>query len=85
MKMILAALTATAVLAAAPVPASAEMDLAGFAKEAAELAGPEVAQFAKVLKQRMPRQMEHDTSKQEVGSSEWWQQYDRERGGRGRR
>ena len=83
MKMIIAALTAAALFAGATAPASAETDMATIAAEVARVAAPEPVKFAKERRQ-VTRQMEHDTSKLPFGSSEWWQQYDRERGGRRR-
>jgi hypothetical protein len=92
MKMILGALAASAVLAVAAAPASAETDLDAIVEEVTELAGVDVV---KLVKRRgyapryleeddvyAPRYFEHDLGKLPVGSAEWWRQYDRERGGR---
>lgn len=81
MKMIMAALTAAALFAGAAAPASAETEMATIAAEVGRAAAPETVKFVKERRQ-VTRQMEYDTSKLPFGSSEWWQQYDRERGGR---
>jgi hypothetical protein len=81
MKMIMAALTAAAVLAVSPVPASADTDLAKIANQVVELAGPDAVKLVRKRSQE-PRQIEHDYTKLPLGTGEWWRQYDRERGGR---
>jgi len=81
MKMITAALTAAVLLAGAAAPASAETGVARIAEQAERVAAPEAVKSVKERRQ-VTRQMEYDTSKLPIGSSEWWQQYDRERGRR---
>jgi hypothetical protein len=83
MKMIMAALTATAFLAGAAAPASAETDMV----EIGELLAKRVdSEMVKLVKERrnVTRQIEYDTSKLPVGSSEWWRQVERDQGGRRR-
>ena len=83
MKMIMAALTAAALFTGAAAPASAEADVATITDAVRRVVTPEPV---KLVKERrlVTRQMEYDTSKLPFGSSEWWHQYDRERGGRRR-
>ena len=81
MKMIMAALVGSALFAGAAVPASAEADVGAIAEQLAAVAGSESAKFVKE-RRYVPRQSENDAGKPAVGSSEWWQQYDRERGRR---
>ena len=81
MKMIMAALAASALLAGAAVPASAGMDLEQIAEEYAKRADSEVVKIVKERRQ-VPRQVANDEPS--VGSSEWWQKVDREQGGRRR-
>ncbi len=84
MKMIMAALAATALLAAAAAPASAQTDMEQIAEVLAKRAGD--AESLKLVKERrfVPRQIEGDTDKPAFGSSAWWQQVDRDRPGRRR-
>jgi len=84
MKTLLAALAASAALAIAAAPASAETDLAEVVGEVVKLADPSLAKLVKEPNS-VTKQIEHQLDKLDVGSSEWWGQYDRERGGRGRR
>jgi hypothetical protein len=81
MKTIMAALAAAALFAGAAAPASAENDMATIAAEVGRVMAPEPVKFVKERRQ-VTRQMEYDTSKLPFGSSEWWQQHDRERGRR---
>ena len=83
MKTIMAALAAMALLAAAAAPASAEMDVTAIAKELAKGADSDAVRFVKE-RSDAPRFIERDASKLPFGSSEWWQQMERERGGRRR-
>jgi flavodoxin len=83
MKTIMAALAVSALLAGSVAPASAETDAEMIAEELAKVAGSETAKFVKE-RRYVPRQTEDDADKTSVGSSEWWRQVDRERGGRRR-
>jgi hypothetical protein len=83
MKMIMAALTTAALVAGAAAPASAESDVTMIAEQLAKVADSETVTFVKE-RRSVPRQMEYDASKLPFGSSEWWRQVERERGGRGR-
>jgi hypothetical protein len=84
MKTFLTALAASAVLAVAAAPASAETDLTEVVGEVVKLADPSLAKLVK-QPSSVTKQIEHRLDKLDVGSREWWSQYDRERGGRGRR
>jgi hypothetical protein len=77
----MAALAAAVLCAGAAAPASAEANMATLTDEVSRVVTPETV---KLVKERrlVTRQIEHDTSKLPFGSSEWWQQYDRERGRR---
>ena len=83
MKTIMAALTATALLAGAAAPANAETNVEQIAEELAKVAGSETAKFVKERRYE-PRQIENDTDKPSVGSREWWQQVERDQRGRRR-
>jgi hypothetical protein len=82
MKMIMAGLTAAALLAGASAPASAGMEMT--VVESEYMQAPSGAMIRRMkLRSYVPRQIEHDASRLPVGSSAWWQQMDREgRGGR---
>jgi hypothetical protein len=83
MKMIMAALSAAALLAGATVPASAGEDVVEWIAGKVDRVGDyDVVDLAKVRRVSVPRQIEYDFSKLPVGSAEWWRQRDRERGGR---
>jgi uncharacterized low-complexity protein len=84
MKMIMAALAASALLMAAAAPASAQVDMEQIAEMLAKKAGD--ADIAKFVKEgrSLPRQIESDPDKPAVGSSAWWQQVDRDRPARRR-
>ena len=69
MKMIMAALTAAALLAGAAAPASAETDVEQIAEQLAKAAGSETAQFVKERRDVL-RQVENDSDKPSFGSSE---------------
>ena len=82
MKMIMAALTASALLAGVAAPASADDDLATIAKEYTKVVGSEKIDDAK-LRRDLTKQIERLADTLPTGSSDWWQQMDREgRGGR---
>jgi hypothetical protein len=84
MKTFLTALAASAVLAVAAVPASAETDLTEVVGEVVKLADPSLAKLVKEPSS-VTKEIERQLDKLDVGSSDWWSQYDRERGGRGAR
>ena len=81
MKMIMAALAASALLAGGAAPACAETDVTEIAQELAKVTDTATTKYVKE-RRYAPRQTENDTDKPSVGSSEWWQQMDRERRGR---
>ena len=84
MKTIMGALTASLLLAGAAAPASADTDeLIEIVREHVNVPSSKTTQGIKV-RRYVPEQMEHQADKLPVGSSEWWQQMDRERRG-GRR
>jgi hypothetical protein len=83
MKMIMAALTASMLLAGGVAPASAETDVTEIVREYVK--EPSSVESRDVrLRRYIPEQIEYQADKLPVGSSEWWQQMDRERRG-GRR
>ena len=82
MKMILAALTASALLAGIAAPASAETDLAIVAGEYVKQPSSERSTGMN-SRRYVTRQIEYDANKLPTGTGIWWQQMDREgRGGR---
>jgi hypothetical protein len=82
MKMIMAALTAAALVTGASAPASAGMETIVVGSEYMQAPSGATIRRTK-LRGYVPRQIEHDASRLPVGSSAWWQQMDREgRGGR---
>ena len=83
MKMIMAALTASLLLAGAAAPASAETDVTEIVREYVKVPSSVESRDVRV-RRYVPEQIEHEADKLPVGSSEWWRQMDRERRG-GRR
>ena len=84
MKTIMGALAASLLLAAAATPASADTEeLIEVVREYVRVPTSESTRDVKV-RRYIPEQIEYQADKLPVGSSEWWQQMDRERrGGRG--
>jgi hypothetical protein len=82
MKMIMAALAASAVLVGIAAPASAGAEMTVVASE--YMQAPSGAAIRRVkMRSYVPRQPEYDASRLPIGTSAWWQQMDREgRGGR---
>ena len=82
MKMIMAALTASALLAGFAAPASAAPEMIFVGSE--YMQAPSAAAIKRVKMRRyVERQIEYDANKLPVGTGIWWQQMDREgRGGR---
>jgi hypothetical protein len=82
MKMIMAALTASALLAGFAAPASAETEMTVVGSE--YMQAPSAAAIKRVKMRRyVDQQIEYDANKLPVGTGIWWQQMDREsRGGR---
>ena len=82
MKMIIAALTASAVLVGIAAPASAATELT--VVEGEYMQEPSAAAIKRVKMRRyVSRQIEYDANKLPVGTGIWWEQMDREgRGGR---
>ena len=82
MKMIMAALTASALLAGFAAPASAETEMTVVGSE--YMQAPSAAAIKRVKMRRyVERQIEYDANKLPTGTGIWWQQMDREgRGGR---
>ena len=84
MKTIMGALAASLLLAAAATPASADTEeLIEVVREYVRVPTSEPTRDVKV-RRYVPEQIEYQADKLPVGSSEWWQQMDRERRG-GRR
>jgi hypothetical protein len=83
MKTIMAALVASLVLAGVAAPASAETDVEEIASELAKRADPGIVKLVK-SRRDVARQIENDSDKPSVGSSEWWQQVERDQRGRRR-
>ena len=84
MKTIMGALAASLLLAGAAAPASADTEeLIEVVREYVRVPTSEPTRDVKI-RRYVPEQMEHQADKLPVGSSEWWQQMDRERRG-GRR
>jgi hypothetical protein len=84
MKTIMGALAASLLLAAAATPASADTEeLIEVVREYVRVPTSESTRDVKV-RRYIPEQIEYQADKLPVGSSEWWQQMDRERRG-GRR
>jgi len=85
MKMIMTALTASALLAGIAAPASAGTEITVVESEALQtLQAPSPAAIQRVKMRRyVARQIEYDANRLPVGTGIWWQQMDREgRGGR---
>ena len=82
MKMIMAALTASALIAGVAAPASAAPEMT--VVEGEYMQAPSAAAIKRVKMRRyVERQIEYDANKLPVGTGIWWQQMDREgRGGR---
>ena len=84
MKTIMGALAASLLLAGAAAPASADTDeLIEVVREHVRVPTSEPTRDLKI-RRYVPEQMEYQADKLPVGSSEWWQEMDRERRG-GRR
>jgi hypothetical protein len=84
MKTIMGALAASLLLAGAAVPASADTDeLIEIVREYVQVPSTEPTRGVK-LPRTIPKQIEYQADELPVGSSDWWQQMDRERRG-GRR
>ena len=84
MNTIMGALAASLLLAGAAAPASADTEeLIEVVREYVRVPTSEPTRDVKI-RRYVPEQMEHQADKLPVGSSEWWQQMDRERRG-GRR
>ena len=82
MKMIMAALTASVLLAGAAAPASAETEVTEIVREYVQVPSSELTRVVKV-RRYVPEQIEHQADKLPVGTNDWWRQMDREqRGGR---
>jgi hypothetical protein len=82
MKMIMAALTASALLAGFAAPASAGTEMTVVGSE--YMQAPTAAAIKRVKMRRyVERQIEYDANKLPAGTGIWWQQMEREsRGGR---
>ena len=82
MKMFMAALTASALLAGLAAPASAETEMTIVGSE--YMQAPSAAAIKRVKMRRyVERQIEYDANKLPDGTGIWWEQMDREsRGGR---
>jgi len=84
MKTIMGALAAGLLLAGTAAPATADTDeLVEIVREYVRVPTSEPTRDVKI-RRYIPEQMEYQADKLPVGSSEWWQQMDRERRG-GRR
>ena len=84
MKTIMGALAASLLLAGAAAPANADTDeLVEVVREYVRVPSSELTREVKI-RRTIPEQIEYQADKLPVGSSEWWQQMDRERRG-GRR
>ena len=84
MKTIMGALAASLLLAGAATPASADTEeLIEIVREYVQVPSAEQTRGVK-LPRTVPEQIEYQADKLPVGSSDWWQQMDRERRG-GRR
>jgi hypothetical protein len=84
MKTIMGALAASLLLAGAAAPANADTDeLVEVVREYVRVPSSELTREVKI-RRYIPEQIEYQADKLPVGSSEWWQQMDRERRG-GRR
>ena len=84
MKTIMGALAAGLLLAGAAAPANADTDeLVEVVREYVRVPTSEPARDLKI-RRYIPSQIEYQADELPVGSSEWWQQMDRERRG-GRR
>ena len=84
MKTIMGALAAGLLLAGTAAPANADTEeLIEVVREYVRVPTSELTRDVKV-RRYVPEQMEYQADKLPVGSSEWWQQMDRERRG-GRR
>jgi len=83
MKTIMGALAAGLLLAGTAAPATADTDeLVEIVREYVRVPTSEPTRDVKI-RRYIPEQMEYQADKLPVGSSEWWQQMDREhRGGR---
>jgi len=83
-KTIMGALAAGLLLAGTAAPATADTDeLVEIVREYVRVPTSEPTRDVKI-RRYIPEQMEYQADKLPVGSSEWWQQMDRERRG-GRR
>jgi hypothetical protein len=82
MKTIMGALAASLLLAATPARADTD-ELVEMVREYVRVPTSEPTREAKI-RRYIPEQIEYQADKLPVGSSEWWQQMDRERRG-GRR
>jgi hypothetical protein len=81
MKMLMAALTASALLAGAAAPASAETDVSALIGRYVKTTGSD--KIPAVNWRRYTRQKEYIAESLPTGSGDWWRQMDREqRGGR---
>ena len=84
MKMIMGGLAACLLLAGAAAPANADTDeLVEIVREYVKVPTSEPTRDLKICRY-IPEQIEYQADELPVGSSEWWQQMDRERRG-GRR
>jgi hypothetical protein len=83
MKMIMAALGTTALLAGAALPASADADVAEVAREIAKVAGPALTEVVKE-RRRPPRETRLGNDALPFGSRAWWDQVERDQRGRRR-
>jgi hypothetical protein len=84
MKTIMGALAAGLLLAGTAVPANADTEeLVEIVREYVRVPTSEPTRDVKIRRD-IPEQIEYQADKLPVGSSEWWQQMDRERRG-GRR
>jgi hypothetical protein len=82
MKTIIGAFAACVLLAGIAAPASAETDVTEIVREYVKLPSSELPREVDV-RRFLPRQKEYIADKLPTGSSDWWQQMDREgRGGR---
>ena len=81
MRTLIAALAGSMLLAGAGAAKAEDLDLTRIADRVERVIGSDAARLARE-RVEIPRQYEHDVKRIPLGTSEWWQQYDRERGGR---
>ena len=87
MKMIMTALGATALLAAAGLPARADTDVAELVEEVARTARPALTEIVREPRYLIPEvrfDPRFDNDAPPFGSREWWQEVERNQRGRRR-